>query len=326
MLLDGNGQNIEPVKDFLIHQQATKSENTVLANARDMCLYWNFLEATGISWERYDLEMVARFVRYLQGSSSDTVPEKSQRSEITIKRILYTVYYFHEFTARKRGNPPPKRIKPSKIPGIKDGQPEKRTGRVVVSHYVTKKEFKTLLSKLEKPRDILIYNLIYQTGAKMQDLLNLQISQVPEPDPEAPYGVIRLSYYGKKLYVPSNLLQQIHRYIRTDRSRFEPGHEYLFVSEKTDYAGIPLTDGAAYSMLKYTLKQMDANFSVHDLRQTVQVNMIESGIPRNVAMYLLGRCEAPAEISVGKRAEAKLRSYLVRYWKKYPCPVTGKEP
>ena len=60
-----------------------------------------------------------------------------------------------------------------------------------VVHLVTDAEMELVLSRLTKHRDILLYKMLYLTGARIQEILDLEIEAVPVPDMSKSIGVLK---------------------------------------------------------------------------------------------------------------------------------------
>ena len=53
---------------------------------------------------------------------------------------------------------------------------------IFITNLVTDDEMELFLSHLDKRRDILLYKMLYLTGARIQEVLDLEIDSVPLPD------------------------------------------------------------------------------------------------------------------------------------------------
>ncbi len=101
VLLDNSMKIVKPVYDFLtFQQQKSKADNTLLANGRDLCLFWIFLEKNGYAYDQVTPRMIAEFIDFLRGGGDmQALYKESNRSNRTINRILSTVHTFYQYQA-----------------------------------------------------------------------------------------------------------------------------------------------------------------------------------------------------------------------------------
>ena len=101
VLLDNDMKIVKPVYDFLkFQQQKSKADNTLLANGRDLCLFWTFLGKSGYAYDQVTPRMIAEFIDFLRGGDDIlALYKESSRSNRTINRILSTVHTFYQYQA-----------------------------------------------------------------------------------------------------------------------------------------------------------------------------------------------------------------------------------
>ena len=78
-----------------------------------------------------------------------------------------------------------------------------------IVHLVTDKEMELVLQRLTKRRDILLYKMLYLTGARIQEILDLEIESIPMPDMSKSIGIAQqIQSKGKRrdLYIPMSLM------------------------------------------------------------------------------------------------------------------------
>ena len=87
----------------------------------------------------------------------------------------------------------------------------------------------------DRRRDILLYKMLYLTGARIQEVLDLEIDSVPLPDMSQLVGCFRqIKSKGKTrdLYVPMSLIKELDDFIMEERNLIDTDHSYIFVSEQ----------------------------------------------------------------------------------------------
>lgn len=119
--------------------------------------------------------------------------------------------------------------------------------------------------------------MLYLTGARIQEVLDLEIEAIPVPDMSKSICVlhqIRSKGKYRDLYVPMSLIAELDEFIMEERSRIETDHGYIFVSEQPRQRGKQLTYSAAYDKLKKIQAQVGVQFNFHDLRHTFCSNLV----------------------------------------------------
>ena len=104
VLLDDEMRIVKPVYAYLKQQaRLDRSFNTIIANGRDLKLYWEFLNYMGYEYTEVTPITIGEFIEFLR-SSEEYMDDKiiilygtSKRTGKTINRILSTVYCFYKF-------------------------------------------------------------------------------------------------------------------------------------------------------------------------------------------------------------------------------------
>ena len=82
---------------------------------------------------------------------------------------------------------------------------------------ITDDEMSVILGALDKQRDRLLYKLLYLTGARIQEALDLEIESIPVPDMTQPIAVFQgIKSKGKyrDLYVPMSLVKELDDFVK----------------------------------------------------------------------------------------------------------------
>ena len=333
VLLDNDMKIVKPVYDFLkFQQQKSKADNTLIANGRDLCLFWIFLKKNGYAYDEVSPRMIGEFIDFLRGGDDMlALYKESTRSNRTINRVLSTVHTFYQYQADMQEIDNPMLTHEVNRPfnmfkGILEhARSDNRTKQSIFKlkesthtvHLVTDLEMELVLGRLSKRRDILLYKMLYLTGARIQEVLDLQIESVPVPDMSKSVGVLQqIKSKGKyrDLYVPMSLLAELDEYIMEERSQIETDHSYIFVSEQKKQLGKQLTYSAAYDKLKKVQAEVGADFNFHDLRHTFCSNLIESGMDVSVAKIIMGHEHISTTQKYTHLSDPYIEDSLFRYW------------
>ena len=182
---------------------------------------------------------------------------------------------------------------------------------------VTDDEMELFLSRLDKRRDILLYKMLYLTGARIQEVLDLEIDSVPLPDMSQLVGCFQqIKSKGKTrdLYVPMSLIKELDDFIMEERNLIDTDHSYIFVSEQKRQLGKQLTYRAAYDKLKKVQKEIGIDFNFHDLRHTFCSNLVQSGMDVSVVRMIMGHEHLSTTQKYTHLSNPYIEDSLSRYW------------
>lgn len=336
VLLDDKMQLIKPVCDFLkFQQQKGRAFNSLKAYGRDLLTFWRFLDEIDGDYTDVTPSLITDFIDYLRcdNISSISLYNESIRTNQTINRILSTVHSFYQFLSNIKGFNNPILIRDISSSNnmfrslLHHARTDNRTKQSIfklkesrhIVKLVTDKEFELFLGALTKRRDILLYKLLYHTGARIQEVLDLEIESVPVPDMTQAVGVFKqIKSKGKyrNLYVPMFLIAELDDFIMNERSRFDTAHSYIFVSEQAKQLGKQLTYSAAYNKLKKIQAKIGLDFNFHDLRHTFCSNLIQSGMDASIAQLIMGHEHISTTQKYTHLSDPFIRESLSQYWEK----------
>lgn len=214
---------------------------------------------------------IRSFVMYLS---------QENKSEKTINRKLSTLRSFYKYLIKE---------KVLSINPIEQVQSLKKKKEVVVPF--TEAEISQLLDNeeyftddFEGVRDHLMIDLLYQTGIRRAELINLKESDV---DP-IQLSLKVLGKRNKERLVPISkyLLEEIEVYKKLKRQNGLNKCTNLFVTIKDK----PLYDTLVYSKVKYYLSLISVKHkkSPHMLRHSFATHMLDSGADLNAVKDILG--------------------------------------
>lgn len=336
ILLDNQMRIVKPVFDFLKFQKIReKADNTIKAYGWDLKTFFEFLDRYGYCYDGVEPATIGEFIEYLRNpdvtGEMTSLYEESVRTSKTINRILSTVYNFYVYHAAVRGidnpiimqdiNRPQGMFKSILEHARKDNYIKKSLFKVKESSYVVKlvsdSDALTFMNALPTWRDKLIFKTMYLTGARIGEVLELQIENVPCPDFTTQIGVFReIKSKGKRrdLYVPTVLIGEMDTFILEERSKFDTEHGYLFISQQKRYLGKPLTYHSFYDVFKRTKRKTGLDFKCHDVRHTFITKLKESGMDISVVSIIAGHRHITTTQEYLHLSRDYLENSLGRYW------------
>ena len=336
VLLDDEMRIVKPVYNYCkFLRQNDKALNTLKSYASDLSIFWEWLNKINCEYDEVSTRLLGDFIDYLRRGDQDILAlnMESVRDGKTINRILGTVRRFYEHCAnmleqnepilKKKINRPFNMYKSFLHHAKNDNSTWRSIFKVKENNYrvrlVKDDEMETILNELTKKRDYLLYKTLYLTGARIQEVLDLEIEIVPIPDNTKEIGVFQnIKSKGKyrDLYVPMSLIEEIDNFIFEERNLIETDHSYIFVSEQPQWYGKQLTYRAAYDKLKDIQEKVGINFNFHDLRHTFCSALVKSGMDVSVVQLIMGHAHISTTQKYTHLDDRYIKEALTNYWRK----------
>jgi site-specific recombinase XerD len=224
-----------------------------------------------------DAERVMRFLKHLESVRGNGIPTRNAR--------LAAIHTFARFLAAER---------PEYLADLQSvlAIPFKRGGREAPIEYFESDEMATLLQSIDRAapggtRDYALFALLFNTGARVQEILNLQVRDVRL---EAPHQV-RLHGKGNKVRLcpiwpgTARLLRALisHELAKRDeQTDGDPAAALVFRNQR----GGPLTRfGVRYRLRKHlaaaalrTHTLQDKRLHPHSLRHSTAIHLLKAGV------------------------------------------------
>lgn len=334
VLLDRKMRLVKEVNDYLVYLRVCeKAENTILAYARDLKVYFTFLERRGYRFDTIDSFMIQEYVGYLRSPYEDGLflHATSPRTPATINRMVASLYGFYTYQSvmSMTGNP---------LTQISDGSMNnafrgmlshtKRSNHVNRSlfkvkqsayrvHLFTDEETRVLEAALPTERDKLLLRLLLGTGARIGELLELKVQNVPTPSSSEPVSLLRnvKSKGGTRdIYIPTKLLEELDRFILEERARASPEHDFVFYSQNRANLGGRLTYRAIYDVFKRSGRRIGVDFRFHDTRHTYITALVESGMDISIVRIIAGHKHVTTTQNYVTLSTHFIRESLGAYW------------
>lgn len=181
---------------------------------------------------------------------------------------------------------------------------------------IPKKQMQQFLGALTRQRDRLLFEVLYYTGARIQEALDLEVCMLPKPETDQAVGVFRqIRSKGKRrdLYAPMFLIRELNDFVYENRTT-DPDRKYLFVVEKKNYEGRQLTYHAAYDIMRRTQQELGMEFNFHDLRHTFCTGLIESGVDVGIVQQVMGHANLYTTKRYVHLSDRYLMENMHKYW------------
>lgn len=266
------------IQFFLDHCAVERglSANTLLAYRRDLTRYLDFLEAQGKRTNDAAERDIEDFLGYLRNGSENHLP----LSISSAARSIIAVRGFHKFLARESNqNDPAAQIRPP-TPGRR--LPKALSVAEIESIIAGAGDGQTPQSL----RDLALIELLYATGARVSEVINLDIEQI-----RTPLTSLRLlGKGGKERVVPvgSFASKAVEAYLVRGRPALLAGggERKLFLNKR----GAPLSRQSAWEIVRSAARKsgLVTELSPHSMRHSFATHLLDGGADIRTVQELLG--------------------------------------
>lgn len=291
---------LDYIEDFVYFMDSTKhkSYNTIQSYKRDISQYITYLNTTGIN----DITKTTRttVLTYLiklqeQGKATSTV--------LRTLASLKSYYLFITDSGNKMENP----TKNLEAPHV-----EKKLPQILTTAEIDKLLEQPSLSEPKGIRDKAMLELLYATGIRVSELINLKLGDV-----NIPLGFIRCTSSKKERFIPIGNISKsaVVRYIDKARPRMisSENEDLLFVNCN----GSHLSRQGFWKIIKQYGK--DANISTditpHTLRHSFAAHLLENGADLKSIQEMLGHSDISSTQIYSQLMKSKLKDV---YQKAHP--------
>ena len=248
------------------------SKKTIISYEKDLELFNKYLKENKIeNITNIDYNTIRKYLSHLH--------EKKYESS-SISRKISTLRSFFKYNLKE------KNIKNNPMTLISNPKKEKKLPK-----YLNYEEMEKLLnsidtSELEGIRDRLIIELLYSTGIRVSELVNIKIKDIKIKENQINIlgkgNKERIVLFGEKAK------EMIKIYLNAYKEYFKGNilNDYLLINKK----GKQLTTNKIELIVKDVLKKssLKLNISPHTLRHTFATHMLDSGADLKSVQELLG--------------------------------------
>lgn len=259
------------INEFLKYIEIEKnySDNTIISYRKDLEEYETYLKEKNKNIKDTDYKFIRSYLTYM----FDKKYEKK-----TISRHISTLRSYYKFLFEE------KKIKKNPMELISNPKLDKK-----LPNFLYYDELEILLNIPDKSttlglRDALILELLYSTGIRVSELINIKMKDINRSNKK----ILIFGKGSKERYVLygdvlSNLLDL---YINESRNKLNKNSDYLILNKN----GNKITDRGIRLIISKILKQgsLDFHVSPHTLRHTFATHMLENGADLKSVQELLG--------------------------------------
>ncbi len=272
IILGGNMDKI--INKFIEYLEYEKgySKKTIISYEKDLELFNAYLKENKITnISSIDYNTIRKYLSHLHD-------KKYEASSIS--RKISTLRTFFKYNLKE------KNIKNNPMTLISNPKKEKKLPK-----YLNYEEMEKLLnsidtSELEGIRDKLIIELLYSTGIRVSELVNIKIKDIKIKENQIKIlgkgNKERIVLFGEKAK------ESIKIYLNAYKEYFQGNilNEYLLINKK----GKQLTTNKIELIVKDVLRKsaLKLNISPHTLRHTFATHMLDSGADLKSVQELLG--------------------------------------
>ncbi|MUG92599.1 tyrosine-type recombinase/integrase [Scytonema sp. UIC 10036] len=324
LVLDDNYLPVEPISKYLRYLESLRrSPNTIASYARNLKLYWEYLQQSYLDWKEVNLSQLSEFIHWLRNPKPGTIPlhpQQSKRSEKTINHALTTVASFYEFYERLG--------KTEGIEAYRYGVNSVRQYKPFLHHISKGKLAKTRLLKVKEPktfpgclndeqvknlikacnhmRDKFLICLLYETGMRIGEALGLRHEDMATGGKNEIKITNRLDNFNQAKAKSGNRIIHVNKEVMRFYSDYlieeypeNVDSDYVFVSiwsQKVE-PGTPLQYSAVDSLFRRLSKKTNIYASAHLLRHSHATNLIRAGWDMSYVQKRLGHSDIQTTVN-----------------------------
>jgi integrase/recombinase XerD len=254
------------------------SKNTIAAYRRDLTKFNNFLIINGLSIQDVNKQVVDDFLGWLRGADGSN----ARGSESSNARIIVTIRNLYKFvSANSQIVNPLKDYSPPKIP--------KRLPKALkISEIIALIETSKLGSDIISIRNSALIEMLYATGARVSEIVNLDVSNISEISNTT---TLKLSGKGgKERVVPIGIYARnsLEQYLAISRPALvrKKVNSTLFLNSR----GNALSRQSAWEIIASLAESAKIQTPVtpHAIRHSFATHLLDGGADIRVVQELLG--------------------------------------
>ena len=264
------------INQFMIYLHNIKktSENTELSYRRDLMKVKNYMEEQGIeNVKEITKNNLTSYVVYLQ---------KNKFSAATISRNIASLKAFYHYLSKEG------MVSEDISDALHAPKIEKKLPEILSTKEVVKLLEQPSGNSPKEIRDKAMLELLYATGIRVTELINLKLSDV-----DLQVGYIVCHDGGKERVIPfgNQAKGALIRYLEGTRAAMlsDPESPYLFANCQ----GQPMSRQGFWKIIKFYTKKagITADITPHTLRHSFAAHLVENGADLRSVQEMLGHSD-----------------------------------
>ena len=285
---------MEAYEDYLI-QVKRSSENTVTSYMRDLRQFEGYLHELNMNVRAVNRQTIGDYMGYLHDKG---------KSAATVSRSLASLKSFFNFVV-DQGD-----MESNPVVNIHVEKAEKKLPQIL-----TGKEVELLLEQpkctdLKGFRDKAMLELLYATGIRVSELINLDVTDV-----NIPGGFIKCASSTKMRIIPlyPAAIRALSDYIENIRPKMVADmlEQSLFVN----VSGDRMSRQGFWKIIKYYQEkaQIDKDITPHTLRHSFAAHLLENGADLRSIQEMLGHSDISSTQVYAQLVKQNLKSVYNKY-------------
>lgn len=273
-----------------LHNVKKMSNNTEMSYKRDLakvCAYMRDNNITELS--KITETQLNSYILYL---------EKNQFSAATISRNIACIKTFYHYLFKEG------KVKKDVSEGLKAPKVEKKIPEIMTTQEVVRLLEQPKGSSPKDIRDKAMLELLYATGIRVSELINLEMTDV-----NMQMGYIVCHDGSKERVIPfgHEAKQALNRYFSESREVMLENKDsnILFVN----CSGLPMSRQGFWKLIKYYAKKagIEADITPHTLRHSFAAHLVENGADLRAVQEMLGHSDISTTQIYANMSHSRIR-------------------
>ena len=272
----GNVCMEQRIEEFIVylHNVKNTSENTVMSYRRDLKKWADYMNEIGVSSiQEVTAEHLESFVRFL---------EQKKFKAATISRNIASIKAFYHYLFKQR------LIEEDISDTLHAPKVEKKLPQIMTMEDAVRLIEQPSGDKPKDLRDRAMLELLYATGIRVSELINLKLSDI---NLQMGYLICRDENKERMIPFGNKAKNALFRYLEKGRDAMllEYEAEELFVN----CSGLPMSRQGFWKLIKYYAKRagIEAEITPHTLRHSFAAHLVENGADLRSVQEMMGHSD-----------------------------------